>query len=80
MSSTMGLPFAHACFQHKRKLILTSLNADEAALVSGVEIHPAVHLMEVCSHIHGNEQISLHTSNGTKFTGQGQFSGKFVLI
>ena len=55
------LPFAHACSQQKRKLILTSLNADEAALVSAIKIYSATHLMEVCSHIHGNEQLPLHT-------------------
>ena len=57
------IPFAHACSQKNHKLVLPGLNADEAALVSGVEIHPATHLMEVCSHIHGNEQIPLHTGN-----------------
>ena len=40
---------------------MPDLNVDEAALVSDVEIYPAVHLMDVCSHIHGNEQIPLHT-------------------
>jgi len=55
------LPFAHACSQQKHKLVLPGSNADEAALVSDVEIYPAMHLMEVCSHIHGNEQLPLHT-------------------
>ncbi len=55
------IPFAYACSQQKHKLILPTQNADEAALVSDVEIYPATHLMEVCSHIHGNEKISLRT-------------------
>ncbi len=55
------LPFTHACSQQNHKLILPSLNANEAALVSNTKIYPAVHLMEVCSHIHGDDQIPLYT-------------------
>ena len=54
------LPFAHACSQQDHSLILPGMNADEAALVSDVKIYPALHLMEVCSHILGNEQIPLY--------------------
>ncbi len=54
------LPFTHACSQQKHTLILPTQNAEEAALVSNVNIHPATHLMDVCSHINGNEQIPLH--------------------
>ena len=54
------LPFAHACSQQKHALILPMQNADEAALVSNINIHPATHLMDVCSHISDNEQTPLH--------------------
>jgi len=54
------LPLAHACSLQKRKLILPVLNADEASFVSDLEIHPAMHIMEVCAHIAGNEQIPLY--------------------
>lgn len=56
------LPFAYACSLQKRKLILPVQNADEASLVSHLDIHPAMHLMDVCAHITGNEQIPLHIS------------------
>ena len=54
------LPFTHACSQQKHTLILPAQNAEEAALVSNVNIYPATHLMDVCLHINGNEQIPLH--------------------
>lgn len=55
------LPLAYACSLQKRKLILPVQNADEASLVPHLDIHPAMHLMDVCAHITGNEQIPLHT-------------------
>ena len=55
------LPLAYACSLQKRKLILPVQNADEASLVSHLDIHPAMHLMDVCAHITGNKQIPLHT-------------------
>ncbi len=56
------LPFAHACSQQERAVILPIHNADESALVSNINIHPAIHLMDVCSHVSGSEQIPLHIS------------------
>jgi len=55
------LPFAHAVSLQKCKLILPVPNADEASLVSQLDIYPARHLMDVCAHIAGNEPIPLHT-------------------
>ncbi len=55
------LPFAHACSLQQHTLILPALNADEAALVSDLNIHAATHLMDVCAHINGNEQLVSHT-------------------
>lgn len=56
------LPFAHACAQAKRQLILPTDNAEEAALISNINIYPANHLIDVCSHINGNETLAVHTA------------------
>lgn len=47
------LPAALAARNAGRVLVLPRANADEAALVSGLTIHPAEHLLEVCEHIDG---------------------------
>lgn len=57
------LPFAHACSAQNHTLILPAFNANEAALVSDLNIHAATHLMDVCAHINGNEQMPAHTRN-----------------
>jgi magnesium chelatase family protein len=54
------LPVAKAVNQIGRKLILPSVNADEASLVSDAKILPAKHFMEVCAHLTGNQQLSYH--------------------
>lgn len=49
------LPVALAARESGRALILPTENADEAALVEGLRIYPARHLLEVCDHmIHGD--------------------------
>lgn len=45
------LPIALAIKKTGKKLILPRDNAAEAALVSGLEIYPADHILEVCAHL-----------------------------
>ena len=52
------LPFSQSCKKQQHKLVLPSMNADEAALIEDVEIYPAQHIMEVCSHLNGREAIN----------------------
>ena len=47
------LPAALAARDAGRALILPLANAAEAALVSGLEIFPAEHILEVCEHLNG---------------------------
>lgn len=47
------LPAALAARNAGRALIVPLENADEAALVSDLEIFPAEHLLEVCEHLNG---------------------------
>lgn len=55
------LPFAYACSQQKHTLVLPIINAEEAALVSDLNIHTATHLMDVCTHISDSEQLPFYT-------------------
>ena len=45
------LPIALAVKKAGKKLILPRANAAEAGLVSGLEIYPADHILEVCAHL-----------------------------
>ena len=54
------LPAALHTRKMQRKLVLPSANADEAALISGVEIIPANHLLDVCAHLAGQQTLALH--------------------
>lgn len=45
------LPIALAVQKSGKKLILPRANAAEAGLVSGLEIYPADHILEVCAHL-----------------------------
>jgi magnesium chelatase family protein len=56
------VPVTKAIKNANRKLILPMANADEAGLVSDIEILPAVHFMNVCAHIAGREQLTLHST------------------
>ncbi len=47
------LPVAVAAREVGRELVLPAENAAEASLVSGLEIRPARHLMEICEHLNG---------------------------
>jgi len=47
------LPAALAAREAGRALVLPHENADEAALVGGLALYPACHLLEVCEHLNG---------------------------
>jgi magnesium chelatase family protein len=47
------IPAAVAAREAGRTLVLPSENAAEAALVAGLDIRPAGHLLEVCEHLNG---------------------------
>ena len=49
---------AIASYESNRQLILPEGNANEAGLVSKSKILPATHIMEVCSHLTGNQKLS----------------------
>lgn len=51
------LPIAIQARNNQRKLILAKENTAEAALVKGIEIIPAAHLLEVCAHLGGQKLI-----------------------
>jgi magnesium chelatase family protein len=51
------LPIAIQVRNQQRKLILPKENAAEAALVKGIEMLPAGHLLEVCAHLSGQSLI-----------------------
>ncbi len=52
------LPAALAARDAGRALIVPLENADEAALVSDLEIFPAEHLLEVCEHLNGTALLA----------------------
>ena len=52
-----ALPAAIQARQAGRQLILPRENAAEATLAGNVEVIPAVHLLEVCSHLNGQRRI-----------------------
>jgi magnesium chelatase family protein len=53
------LPVAIQARNNQRKLILPRDNTAEAALVKGIEIIPAIHLLDVCAHLAGQKSITL---------------------
>ncbi len=52
------LPAALAARAAGRALILPRANAEEAALVGGLDILPAEHLLEVCEHLNGTRALA----------------------
>ncbi len=55
VSGTLGAVLAAR--RAGRAVIVPCENADEAALVDGVVVHPAASLVEVCAHLHGRERL-----------------------
>jgi magnesium chelatase family protein len=58
------LPVALQAGKVNRSAIVPLENADEAALVKGVKVLPAGHLLEVCAHLMGTELLSAHRYRG----------------
>lgn len=54
------LPAALAVRDAQRELILPAGNAAEAALVNGLRLRPARHLLEVCEHLNGVRPLPVH--------------------
>ncbi|KAA6187334.1 YifB family Mg chelatase-like AAA ATPase [Thiohalocapsa marina] len=52
------LPAALAARDAGRALVLPRANAEEAALVAGLQILPAEHLLEVCEHLDGRTPLA----------------------
>lgn len=55
------LPMALAAKAAGRALIVPHANADEAALVNGLDVYPARSLLEVCAHLRGDSRLPRHT-------------------
>ena len=51
------LPAALACREQQRTLLVPRANAAEAALVPGVQIIAAEHLLELCQHLRGEQLL-----------------------
>jgi len=54
-----ALPAALRCRDVGRTLVVPKANAAEAALVSGVTVLPAEHLLEVVAHLNGTEPLAV---------------------
>jgi len=52
-----ALPVALATKKAGRALVLPAANAAEAALVKGIDIHPATSLLEICNFLTGRQQM-----------------------
>jgi len=55
-----ALPTAIACQYSKHVLCLPTQNQQEASLISNVEILGAPHLLAVCSHLRGQQELPLY--------------------
>jgi magnesium chelatase family protein len=53
------LPVAIQARDNQRQLILPTENIAEAALVKGIDLIPAAHLLEVCAHLSGQSRIQM---------------------
>jgi len=57
-----ALPFSLLTSNAERKLVVPLENADEAALPKNSVVLPARHLLEVCSHLLGRNELLPHTA------------------
>ena len=57
-----ALPAALKARSAGRELLLPLENADEAALVSGVTVFGARHILDVCAHLTGRQRLTPHVS------------------
>ena len=63
------LPIALAARDAGRALVVPDQNADEATLVSGAEVFPARHLLDVCAHLSGTQPLVARTGPPTRIDG-----------
>ena len=56
------LPAVLAARQAARQLVIPQCNANEAALIEDARVLSATHLLEVCAHLRGTEQLSICSS------------------
>ncbi len=75
------LPAALAARRAGRELILPADNAGEAALVGGLTLRPARHLLEVCEHLTGTRSLAPHvpdavTTPGPDYPDLGEVRGQ----
>jgi magnesium chelatase family protein len=54
------LPVALQAASAQRDLFVPADNADEAALIRGVRVYPATHLLKICAHLLDRETIKVH--------------------
>ncbi|MCC6713646.1 MAG: YifB family Mg chelatase-like AAA ATPase [Gammaproteobacteria bacterium] len=54
------LPISIAAAKTQRALIVPTSNATEAALVRGLKVLPAGHLLDVCAHLNGEQPLTPH--------------------
>jgi len=54
------LPIAIHAHKANRSLIIPMDNADEASLVEHAHVLPATHLLDVCEHLHNQQQLTQH--------------------
>ncbi len=54
------LPISIAAAKTRRALIVPTPNAAEAALVRGLKVLPASHLLDVCAHLNGEQPLTPH--------------------
>lgn len=59
------LPAALAAGAHRGRLITARENAEEAALVNGLSVHPAGHLLEVTAHLRGERPLPIQPKGGS---------------
>ncbi|RMD80501.1 MAG: ATP-dependent protease [Gammaproteobacteria bacterium] len=72
-----ALPLALAARRSGRSLVLPEANASEAALVRGVQVLPARHLLQVCAHLLGREPLRPASPAGGGAEGAGGEPGPF---
>lgn len=65
------LPVALAARNAGRGLILPEANAAEAALVSGLRVHPASHLLEVCDHLADGRSLPAYQGSAASLPSAG---------
>lgn len=59
------LPTTLAVTKGKRELVLPAVNVSEAALINDAKSYGANHLLEVCAHLHGQQDLALAESTTT---------------